>query len=160
MGARAEQLAQRFEDVNRQVMETVQHCSAAQWTATCAGEEWPVRVGASHIADAHRYVRDMVASVAEGRGFPAVSWDEIHAANARMAEQHAATTQEQALEALRANGAQAAAYVRSLSDEQLDRTTPVPLLGNQTLSTQQLIELILIGHPEGHLKSMRAAANL
>ena len=142
------------------MLETVERCTEAQWTATCAKEEWEVRVGASHIADAHRYVADMVRSVAEGQGFPSVTWEQVHAGNARMAEQNAATTKEQALQALRQNGEQAAAFVRSLTDEQLDRSSPVPLLQGQVMSAQQLVELLLIGHPEGHLQSMRQAAGV
>ena len=51
-----------------------------------------------------------------------------------------------------------AAYLRGLSDDQLDRTGELALADGASVSTQQLIEGgVLIDHVRGHLQSMRAA---
>jgi hypothetical protein len=49
-------------------------------------------------------------------------------------------------------------WVRGLSDEQLDRTAPLPLANGAVVSTQNLIEGgVLIEHATAHLASIKAA---
>jgi hypothetical protein len=59
--------------------------------------------------------------------------------------------------ALRRNVATIAATIRTLTDEQLDRTAALPMIGGKTLGTQQLIETGMIGHIRGHVASMQTA---
>lgn len=62
------------------------------------------------------------------------------------------------LKLLRDGGATMAAYVRNLTDQQLDRAAPLALADGAEVSAQQLIEGgVLIDHAEAHLKSIRAA---
>ena len=72
--------------------------------------------------------------------------------NAARAQQCAGCTKKETLELLRRNGAAAAALARGLNDDQLDRTGT---FFGQTMSTAQLIERVLIGHIEGHGRSIR-----
>ena len=69
-----------------------------------------------------------------------------------------ATSKADVLRELREGAASAAAYVRGLSDDQLDRTGELALAGGVTVNTQALIEGgVLIDHVRGHLASIRAA---
>lgn len=58
------------------------------------------------------------------------------------------------LDALRTNRATVAQRLRSLGDEQPDRTAGV--FGGRELSVSQVVEGIVIGHAEVHLASIRA----
>jgi hypothetical protein len=47
--------------------------------------------------------------------------------------------------------------LRGLTDADLDRTAPFALFGGAIVSTQTVIEQILIGDPLAHLPSLRSA---
>lgn len=154
--ARSQELAHLFEVANREVIEAVERCTDAQWQAVCADEGWSVGVVAHHIAVAHGVVVGWLQSVAEGRGMPPLTKAEIDAMNRRHAEQFAGCTRAEVLHALRTGGDAAAAAVRALSDEALERSAPIRLLNGQMLSVEQLITFILIGHPQEHMASINA----
>jgi hypothetical protein len=61
-----------------------------------------------------------------------------------------------ALDRLRTQAPPAIAYVRTLSDEQLERAGALPF-GGDPMTAEAVIAHVLIGHPRGHLVSMQAA---
>src|SRR5215216_1156150 len=131
MGERAAALADQFEQTLGELIATVEGCSEEQWRAMCG---------------------------AEGRPLPDLTWDDINGTNERRAGEQASCSKDEVLASLRDGGREMAAYVRGLSDEQLDRTGALPLAGGAQVSTQQLIEGgVLIDHARGHLASIRAA---
>jgi len=85
-----------------------------------------------------------------------VTWDAVHTINAKHAQEHDATTKEAALELLRRNSAAAAAAIRALSDEQLDRAAPVSLNGDAPLTCQFMLEDHAVRHSYHHLAILRA----
>jgi hypothetical protein len=56
---------------------------------------------------------------------------------------------------LRNHGARAAEYVRGLGDDDLDRSRPIPVMGDNPTTAEQFIERVLIGHAEAHRQSLR-----
>ena len=48
--------------------------------------------------------------------------------------------------------------LRTLRDEDLERTAPFALFGGAEVSVRALIERVLIGNVEAHLPGLRAAA--
>jgi len=50
-----------------------------------------------------------------------------------------------------------AEIIRGIDDDALDRTVPMPAMGGQEVSAQQLAEMILIGHITQHQGSIRSA---
>jgi hypothetical protein len=84
--------------------------------------------------------------------------EQIDQANAEHAQQYANCTREEVLEILGWDVPPASAALRALGDDQLDRTAVV-LAGAPPMSTEQVIESILIGHAAGHLESIRAASS-
>lgn len=151
---RAEDLAKRFEQTNQDLIKSVEACSDAQWRALCAGENWSVGVTAHHIAGGHEEIAKLALAIGTEQPLPPITEEMMHQGNADHAKQFANCTKAETLQLLRSGGAKATGIVRGLSDAQLDRTGT--LIGNQ-MSAQQLIEGVLIGHPQGHLESIRAA---
>jgi hypothetical protein len=154
MSERSESLAGQFEQVNGMMIAAVEQCSALDWRKLCAGEERTVGVLAHHAATSHLGVMSLIQLITAGQPLPELSEDMLNQGNARHAIEHADCTPEEVLGLLQSNGATAAAYVRSLSDKQLDSLTS--LFGEQR-SAQEVIEYLLIGHVYEHLRSMQEA---
>ncbi len=154
---RAEDLAATFEKTNDEVIAAVGACSDAQWRTTTQAERWPAAVVAHHIAIDHELIAGLAQTIATGGTPPPLDMAALDQMNAEHAQKFANCTKAETLQILRDGGAKASATIRSLSDEQLDRTANLALMGGQPVSAQQAIENILIGHPQGHLQSFRAA---
>jgi hypothetical protein len=77
--------------------------------------------------------------------------------NAQHAEEHRTVTKEAALDLLRTNSASAAAAIRALSDEQLDRAAPISLNADAPLTTQFMLEDHAVRHSYHHLAAIRGA---
>ncbi len=154
---RTEALAQRFEKANSGFIEMVQGCSDEQWLTKCPGENRSVAVVASHVAGAYRAIVGWVQTIASAQQLPPLTIEIIDQLNAQHAERHPNPTKEEVVTALQRNGEAAAAMVRGLTDEQLDRKGAAPLFGSEPVSAQQLIEYNLIGHMRGHQRDIQAA---
>ncbi|HEY8491563.1 MAG TPA: DinB family protein [Dehalococcoidia bacterium] len=153
MGERAEALAARFEEANRTFMEAVRGIPEDRWGSVVPGEGWPVGVVAHHVASMYEINAAWVLAQANGQALePAPQTiDEINAEHAR---QHAGCTREEVLELARRNGEAAARLLRGLSDEQLERRRT---WRTYDLSTADVIERVMIGHPAVHLRTIRSA---
>jgi len=51
--------------------------------------------------------------------------------------------------------ARATDYVRGLGDDDLDRSRPIPVMGDTPTTAEQFIERVLIGHTEAYLQGLR-----
>src|SRR5205085_12443649 len=127
----------------------------ADWKKVTAAEKWPVCVVAHHVAQAHTGIGGIVKAVAGGQSSGNVSMDDIHAMNAKHAVEFANCAKADTLKLHKDNAAGAAALVRGLSDADLDRSGAV-LKEMPAMSTEQVIQGILINHVAEHLKSIRA----
>lgn len=158
MGARSDELASEFEQAVADFAKVVESCSDAKWRAVCNAEGWTVAQTAQHVSGQFPLEMEFIAAPAEGKPMPAYTLDDINAKNDGRAAKNTAVSKADVLAELRAGGASTAAYIRALSDEQLDRTGALGLAGGAEVSTQQLIEGgVLIAHVTGHLESIRAA---
>jgi len=155
MSERAAALAAEFERVNNELIATVEGLSDAQWRTTCAAEGWPVGVTAHHVAVSHGPVAGLAMLIANGQPLPGITPAQIDAGNAQHAREHANCTRAETVALLRNEGARAAGLVRGLSDEQLDRTAP--FFGGAPWSAADVVQRILIGHPQSHLASIQQA---
>lgn len=154
---RAQVLAGEFAAAHQDVLAAVESLPADS-VHRSAGEGWPVFFAAWHIADGYRTVMGLVSLVAGGQPLPEITREMLDAGNAANLARYGGCTRDDALTALRENGAWAEAAIRPLTDEQLDRTATLALFGGATLSVTQLIEAVLIGHTRGHLAGLSAAA--
>ena len=157
MSERADALATAFERANDDVIAAVEGCSDDQLRTLCAGEGWSVAVAAHHLARSYPAIAGMVQLVANGQPIPPLTGEVLDAANAEHAREYANVSRNETLQALRREGKAAAESVRGLSDEQLDRSAPMPFAGGQPWSAADLIERGLIGHPLEHGQSIRTA---
>lgn len=156
MSERADALAARFEQANETFVGVVAGLSPAQWGADAPPEARTVAALARHVADAYALESAAFRALAEGQ--PVQTWTRAALAelNAGDGQRYAACDQAETVELLRRNAAGAASMVRSLSGEQLARRG-IYVVELPEMTLDQLIERILIGHPESHLRSIRAA---
>lgn len=154
MGARAESLAKQFEAKAAEMTAVIKGLSDADWKKTTAAEKWSVGVTAHHVAGGHEGILGIVKTLAAGQSIPNFTMDMLHEMNAKHAKEQANCSKAETL-ALHENGAAAAAAtLRALSDAELDRKGTV-LAGMPAMTTQQVIEGILINHITDHMGSIR-----
>ena len=101
-------------------------------------------------------VRRRQRLLAGGGPITGVSWDDVHAINARHALEFDGVTKEAALALLHRNSAAAAAAIRELSDEALDRAAEVSLNADAPLTCQFFLEDHAVRHSYHHLARIRA----
>jgi len=157
MPTRAENLANRFEQAVNDFAQTIEQIPDDKWTAQGGPEGWTIASVAQHVSGQFPLEMEYITAAAEGKEMPAYSWDDINTRNESRAEKNSAASKAEVLRELRDGAASTAAYVRELSDEQLDRTGALALAGGASVSAQQLIEGgVLIDHVRGHMKSLQA----
>ena len=98
-------------------------------------------------------------TLASRRPLVGVTWDAVHEINANHARDHAAATKAEAIALLRQNSAAAAAAIRALTDEQLQRAAPVSLNADAPLTCQFILEDHAVRHSYHHLAKIRQALN-
>ena len=158
MGSRSETLASQFEQAVDAFANAIESCSDAQWRATCGAEGWTVAATAQHVAGQFPLEREFIEEAANGGKGLTYTWDNINNKNDRRAADNTSCSKDDVLSLLREGAANMSAYVRGLSDAQLDRTAPLGLADGASVSTQQLIEGgVLIDHVKGHLQSITSA---
>lgn len=157
MSERTEALAKQLEEANNDLIAAIEQLTDQQWNTVCAGEGWTVGVTAHHVANSQSGITGLVKAMAGGQSVPPVTQEWLDDRNARWAQEFAGRTQTEAADLLRTSRVEAVNTVRALSDEQLRNT--VTVAGNE-MTTEQVIEFILIGHPRSHLASIRAATGL
>jgi uncharacterized damage-inducible protein DinB len=154
MGARAESLAKQFEAKAAEMTAVIKGLSDTDWKKTTAAEKWSVAVTAHHVAGAHEAIVGIVKTIAAGQSIPNFTMAMLDEANAKHAREHAGCTKAETLALHEKGAATAAAAVRALSDTELDRKGTV-LTGMPAMTTQQVIEGVLIDHIADHMGSIR-----
>jgi hypothetical protein len=157
MGARAESLAKQFEAKAAEMTGVIKGLSDADWKKTTAAEKWSVGVTAHHVAGGHEGILGLVKTVAAGRSISNFTMAMLDEGNAKHARDHAACTKAETLALHEKGAAAAAAAVRALSDAELDQKGTV-LAEMPAMTTQQVIEGILINHVNDHMGSIRKTA--
>ena len=157
--SRSEALAAEFERINRELVEYLRGLDARQWLTPGVNspimqmgdedEHRPVGTIAHHVAMAHQRVAANLPLMAAGQSVPRPQ----PGSNARHAAEHAEPDQAETIALLEESGAQVAAAIRGLTDEQLDREVG-SMLGTTPLAV--FIERGAIFHPVWHLSSIRA----
>ncbi len=158
MGQRSAELADRFEKAVADLAKEIESAPDDRWTSAKTDEGWNVAAAAQHVSGQFPLEMEYITAFAEGRPSPGYSWDDVNAKNDGRAAKNDAVSKAAVLEELKTGAASVAAYLRGLSDEQLDRKTALPLADGAEVSTQQIIEGgVLIDHVNAHLANIRAA---
>lgn len=158
MGRRAESLADRIEQGAAELAAFAEGLSDAEWRTPPAGsgkDRRPVGVLVHHVANMYPIEMGVVGAVASGKAVTDVTWDAVADINAKHAAEQAQVTKAAALELLRKNSREAAAAVRKLTDEELDRAAPFSLSYGAPMTAQFVIEDHPLRHAWHHLSRIR-----
>jgi DinB superfamily len=129
----------------------------AEWNTRLPGDGRTVGVVVHHVASMYPLEIQLAQTLAEGKPIAGVTWDMVHEINANHARDFEGVTKQEALDLLRKNSAAAAAAVRALSDEELDRAAPVSLNSDAPLTCQFFLEDHPVRHSYHHLAAIRRA---
>src|SRR3712207_1385536 len=127
MSERSQRLAEELQQVTDEVAAFVEVVPDERWQRTCTAEQCTVAALACHIADGYRPIVDeLVRPIAEGQKALRFSLEDL----ADVAQETAAQSKAVVLARLRAHAPAAIAYVRGLSDAQLQRAGTMPWGGD------------------------------
>lgn len=151
---RSEELASKFEQTNQQFIKAVEGCSDERWRSAASNEDQrSVGTVAHHVATSHMQIVGIAQAVGAGGQAPPLSMEMIDQGNAQHASQNPNPARDEVLTLLKEDGHKAAGIIRSMSDDQLSKTLNMPV-SDDPITTAQMIEMIGIGHPAGHMESI------
>jgi len=113
-------------------------------------ETRPVGVIAHHVAVNQDWIMNRIKAIVEDQPTPPVDFKSI---NAQHANEHAHATRAEVLALLRDSKPRIAREVRAIRDHELDKERQLP---SGTMTVQQRIERVLIGHMKSHQASIEA----
>ena len=155
--ARAEALAYRLEQGIDALIAFATTLTDKQWQTAIPKDGRKVGVVVHHVASVFPIEIQLAQALAKGQAIAGVTWDDVHAMNAKHAQDNAAVTKQAAIELLRQNSAAAAAAIRALSDEELANAATNSLYADAPLTCQHMLEDHAVRHCYHHLAKIRAA---
>ena len=157
MSGRAEVLADRCDTTIQAVIDLIAGAPPDVLNRTCEAEGWTAAAVGAHIAVSQDFLIGRVRRIVADEQFPPFDAAAFHAGNARAAELNEDLPADSLIALLREHGMRAAEYVRGLSDDDLDCSRLIPVMGENLTTAEQFIERVLIGHAEAHLQSLPAS---
>ena len=152
-----EALADRLEQGARALITFASALTDAEWQARIPKDGRKVGVVVHHVASVYPVEIQLAQTLAGGKPVTGVIPDDINAMNAAHAREHDAVTKEATLELLWRNSTAAAAAIRALSDEELDRAAPASLYSDAPITCQFMLEDHAVRHSYHHLARIRRA---
>ena len=156
MSQRAKDISKRIGSFADEVITFVESLTGSDWNKICDWEDWTVGVTARHVGAGHFAISKMAAMIVKGEDLPPLSMDQINAMSEKDSRKHSDCTKAEALELLRKNSAELAAFASGLTDDELDRKGSMPAFGGE-VTTEQLLDFIIFQSAAQHFDSMRAA---
>src|SRR5512143_1317938 len=153
---RAEALAVRLEQGASALASLASTLTEAEWQTRIPRDGRKVGVVVHHVGNMYPVEIEAAQTLAAGKPVVGVTADVINEINARHAREFDAVTKDEALEFLRRNSAAAAAAIRALSDEQLERAAAISLNSDAPLTCQFWLEDHPVRHSYHHLAKIRA----
>ena len=157
MSHRSDALANRLEQGARALADVASALTDAEWQTRLPKDGRKIGVVVHHVASVYPIEIQLAQTVAGGKPVTGVTPKDIDDMNAGHAKEHDGATREATLELLRRNSAAAAAAIRTLSNEELDRAAPVSLYSDAPLTCQFVLEDHAVRHSYHHLAKIRAA---
>lgn len=148
---RAHALADRLERGARALATFAGALTDAQWHTPVLKDGRTIGVVVHHVASVYPIEIQLAQTLAGGNPVTGVTMDEVHAMNAAHAGEYEAVTKESALELLKRNSVAAAAAIRALSDEELDRAAEASLYSSAPVTCQFMLEDHAVRHSYHHL---------
>jgi uncharacterized damage-inducible protein DinB len=157
MSNRSETLAARLEAGVAQLSALAATLSEKQWQTRLPKDGRSVGVVVHHVANVYPIEIHLAQLLASGQPVTGVTWDAVNQMNADHARDNHGASKETTLALLAKNSADAAAAIRAVSDEQLDRAAPVSLNSNAPLTCQFMLEDHAVRHSYHHMAGIHAA---
>ena len=158
MSRRSELLADRIEEGADGLAAFAEGLSEAEWHTPVSGtDSRSIGVIVHHVASVYPVEIDLARAIASGTAVTGVTWEVVAEMNAKHAGDQAGVTKAAALELLRRNSREAAAAVRALTDDELDRAAPFSLSFGAPVTAQFVIEDHAVRHSWHHLARIRTA---
>jgi hypothetical protein len=157
MSPRTDALADRLEQGAGALAAFASALTDAEWHTRVPKDGRKVGVVVHHVASMYPLEIQLAQTLARGEPVAGVTWDAVHEINAGHAREHDDVTKAAALDLLRRTSAAAAAAIRALSDDQLDRAAPVSLNSDAPLTCQFMLEDHAVRHSYHHLAAVRGA---
>jgi DinB superfamily len=154
---RAKSLAERLEQGAGALLALAASLTETEWQTRIPGDGRKIGVVVHHVGTMYPLEVHLAQVLAQGKPIEGVTWDVVHDMNGRHAAEHDTVTKQAALDLLRSNSATAAAAIRALSDEELDRAATVSLNAEAPLTCQFMLEDHAVRHSYHHLAKIRAA---
>lgn len=154
---RADALADRLERGASELAAFTMTLSENDWTARLPGDGRKVGVVVHHVASVYPLEIDLALKVAARHRITGVTMADVHAMNARHAQEFDSVTRGAALELLRSNSLAAAVAIRGLSDAQLAQAEAVSLYADAPVTCQFVLEDHAVRHSYHHLAAIRRA---
>ncbi len=157
LNLRSNALAERLEQGARALAAFASTLTDAEWQTRIPRDGRKVGVVVHHVASMYPLEIQLSQLLASGKPITGVTWDAVAEINAGHAKEYDAVTKEAALDLLRRNSTAAAAAIRALSDEELDRAAPISLNADAPLTCQFMLEDHPVRHSYHHLAKIRGA---
>ena len=151
---RAHALADRLEQGARALATSANALTDAQWQTRVLKDGRKIGVVVHHVASVYPVEIQLAQTLANGTPITGVTMDNVHEMNAAHAKEFDAVTKDAALDLLRRNSAVAAAAIRALSDEELDRAATASLYSDAPVTCQFVLEDHAVRHSYHHLASI------
>jgi hypothetical protein len=156
---RAHALADRLEQGARALATLADALIDADWQTRVPKDGRKIGVIVHHVASVYPLEIQLAQTLAAGTPITGVTMENVHQLNAAHAKEYDAVTKEAALDLLRRNSAAAAAAIRSLSAEELDRAAAASLYANAPVTCQFMLEDHAVRHSYHHLARIRETLN-
>ena len=157
MKNRSEALAVRLEAGAKALAAFAATLTEAEWQTRIPKDGRKVGVVVHHVASMYPIEIQLAQLLAAGQPVTGVTWDAVAAINSDHAKESDGVTKEAALSLLASKSGAAAAAIRALSDEELDRAAPISLNSDAPLTCQFFLEDHAVRHSYHHLAGIQAA---
>ena len=157
MSRRSEALAHRLMQGANVLAAFASELTEMEWRTTVPHDGRTIGVTVHHVASMYPLEIQLAQQLAAGQPVAGVTWEDVHHGNAAHANEFEGVTKDEALALLRRNSAAAAAAIRALSDEELDRAAPISLNADAPLTCQFMLEDHAVRHSYHHLARVRDA---
>jgi hypothetical protein len=154
---RSEALAARLEAGAAALAAFAARLSKIEWETRLPKDGRKVGVVVHHVASMYPVEIQLATVLAGGQPITDVTWGMVDAINRDHARENDGVTKEAALALLATNSAAAAATIRALTDEQLDRAAAVSLNSDAPLTCQFFLEDHAVRHSYHHLAGIKQA---
>lgn len=152
---RAEALAERLERGARMLADLATTLTDAEWQTRLPKDGRKIGVVVHHVASQYTLEIKVALMVAGGQPVQGLTNADVDAVNAAHAKEFEGATKVQALALLAQNSADAAATIRGLTDEDLDRAVPNSLYEDAPVTCQMVLEDHAVRHSYHHLWIIR-----